>query len=193
MARVKQFDVDGALEKAGETFWERGFEATTLSDLLDSMGIQKGSFYATYGSKREAYLRALEQYTSQRYQELVDRVRGFGPVPALRTLFEWFARDCTGDGGRRGCFIINCALEVAHEDAEAQAIVQKNFKAYERLFRNLIAQGQEDGDIEASIDAPATAKTMMAIVIGMRVFARSGAPRSTIEALAHQAGALLDG
>lgn len=192
MPRLKAFDVDGALEKAGETFWTNGFEATSMTELLESMGIQKGSFYATYGSKREAYLRALEQYTRARYEQLVARIDGLGPVHALRALFEWFTADCTGDAGHRGCMIINCALELAHADDEAQSIVQRNFKSYERLFLNLIAEGQESGDIDASLDAPATAKSMMAIVIGMRVFARSGSPKSTIEALAHQAVALVD-
>ena len=58
----KQFDVDVALERAGEAFWSHGYETTTMRDLLSAMGIHKGSFYDTYGSKKKVYLVALDQY-----------------------------------------------------------------------------------------------------------------------------------
>ncbi|MEM7351887.1 MAG: TetR/AcrR family transcriptional regulator [Acidobacteriota bacterium] len=188
----KQFDVDETLEKAGQAFWSQGYEATSMQDLLAAMGIRKGSFYATYGSKHEAYLRSLKQYSEARMGELGDLVRGLGPVEALRAHFEAIYEDCVSPAGHRGCMVINCALELAHDDPEAQALVQSAIARHEGLLRHLIAAGQTAGDIDTTLDASATAKTMMALVMGMRVYSRSGADVDAVRTLADQAVALVE-
>ena len=186
-----RFDIDATLEKAGETFWTKGYEATSMSDLLDAMGIQKGSFYNTYGSKHQAYLRALDQYTSARIGELEALVEGLEPVAALRAMFEALHDDCIGSNGHRGCMVINCALELAHEDAEAQAVVKRSIHRHEGLIRGLIEVGQTSGSIDPGLDAGATAKTMMALIMGMRVYSRSGSDLGAVRILADQALGLL--
>ncbi|MEM7584752.1 MAG: TetR/AcrR family transcriptional regulator [Acidobacteriota bacterium] len=183
----KQFDVDETLAKAGEAFWAQGYEATSMHDLLNAMGIQKGSFYSTYGSKHEAYLKALEQYAGARNGELKDLVRDLEPIAALERFFDLIAEDCLGPTGYRGCMVINCALERAYDDPEAQAVVQRALASNERLLRELIQAGQQIGEIDTAVDAAATAKAMMAIVMGMRVYSRSGADPDSVRILADQA------
>ena len=117
MARTKEFDPDTVLRAALDLFWERGYEATSMADLVEHLGIARASIYATFGNKHDLYLKALD-----RYGELVDPdlLRGLaqpGPVlPAVRALVERFAREASEDGGRRGCFIVNAAVEVAPHD-----------------------------------------------------------------------------
>jgi len=79
----KQFDIETALEKAGETFWTNGYQATSMRDLMNVMGIQKGSFYDTYGSKKEAYLMALDQYINTHCADFRARVEQHPPKRAL--------------------------------------------------------------------------------------------------------------
>ena len=62
MARPREFDEAAALDRAMEVFWKQGYQNTSLDDLLEAMGIQRGSFYNTFGSKRETYLRAIDRY-----------------------------------------------------------------------------------------------------------------------------------
>ena len=182
-----QFDIDETLKKAGEAFWEHGYEATSMSALLKAMGIQKGSFYNTYGSKHEVYLRALEQYTTERIGELAELTEGGTAVDGIRAHFEAIYEDCISPKGHRGCMLLNCALELAHSDREAQAVVKRGLANHEAVLQGLIRAGQKAGEIEPGLDVEATAKAMMSFVMGMRVYSRSGSDPSTIRTLADQA------
>jgi TetR/AcrR family transcriptional repressor of nem operon len=188
----KNFDVDVALQKAGEAFWSHGYEATSMRDLLEAMGIQKGSFYDTYGSKREAYLRSLEQYADTRFAHFGHLVEGQGPKESLQALINAIYKECIGSAGHRGCMLINCALELAHSDTAAQRAVQRALEYHEQSYADLIRAAQAAGEIGADLDADATAKAMLAIVIGMRVISRAGTSRTTLRTLADQALELLE-
>ncbi len=183
----KQFDVDETLKKAGEAFWANGFEATSMSDLLKAMGIQKGSFYNTYGSKHEIYLRALEQYASARFGEMEQRIVGQTAVEALCAHFEAVYEDCISPMGHRGCMLINCALEMAHHDRPSQAIVKRGLARHEKILRDLIRAGQEAAEIDRELDSEATAKAMMSFIMGMRIYSRSGSDPGAVRTLADQA------
>lgn len=188
----KQFDIDAALEKAGETFWSHGYEATSIRDLLSAMGIQKGSFYATYGSKKEAYLRALNQYMDTRFAQFRESVEQLAPKRSLEVHLNEILEECISADGHRGCMVINCALELAHSDKDAQKAVRRALKIHENFFLERIVAAQEAGDVSSEIDAPATAKAIFAIVMGMRVYSRAGAPKETLRMLVDQALALID-
>ncbi len=188
----KQFDVDVALQKAGETFWSHGYEATSVRDLLGAMGIQKGSFYDTYGSKKEAYLMALDQYIDTHCAQLRERVEQQSPKRSLEMHLNNILEDCIGANGHRGCMVINCALELAHSDTAAQKAVRRAFKINEDFFFERLVAAQEAGEVSSAIDAAATAKAILAITMGMMVYSRSGAPKATLRTLADQALALID-
>ncbi len=188
----KNFDVDVALQRAGETFWSHGYEATSMRDLLEAMGIQKGSFYDTYGSKREAYQRSLEQYASKRFAYFEGLVEHQGPKESLQTLINAVFDECVGPDGHRGCMLLNCALELAANDTAAQRAVSRALEHHENCYADLIRAAQAEGEIRSTLDADATAKAMLAIVMGMRVYSRTNAPRATLRTLADQALDLLE-
>ncbi|MEM1203000.1 MAG: TetR/AcrR family transcriptional regulator [Acidobacteriota bacterium] len=183
----KQFDVDETLEKATEIFWTRGYQATSMRDLLDAMGIQKGSFYNAYGSKHEVYLKALEQYNVATSGRMRETTAGRSGLDALRVFFEAIYEDCISPSGHKGCMVINCALELAHHDREAQAIVKRAIAGTEEALRGFILDGQRSGEIRAGLDADATAKAMMSLIMGMRVYSRSGSDPGAVRTLANQA------
>ena len=188
----KQFDVDAALQTAGETFWSRGYVATSVRDLLNAMGIQKGSFYDTYGSKREIYLMALRQHIEARSAGFRERYAHRAPRQALEAHLNDILEECVSANGRRGCMVINCALELAHSDTVAQKAVGRAFKIHEKFFTERIVAAQEVGEISVEIDAAATAKAILAIVMGMRVYSRAGTSKATLRSLVDQALALID-
>lgn len=188
----KNFDVDQALEKAGETFWAQGYEATSMQNLLDAMGIQKGSFYNAYGSKHEVYLKSLEQYSAARFEEFGELTSGRTPLEALREMFEAIYEDCISDSGFRGCMMINCALEKAYDDPKARAIVHRSISRHEGLIAELIAEGQRSGEIPESLEPSVTAKVLMSLIMGMRVYSRSGGDPASVRLLADQAVAMVD-
>ena len=188
----KSFDVEEALERAGEVFWTKGFDATSMCDLLDAMGIQRGSFYATFGSKREIYDRALERYIQGRAAWFRSLIAGKSPRAGLEAVVRAILGDCSGPDGHRGCMVINCAIELAHSDEGARDAVKRSFAAHEKLFADLIRKGQDEGEISREIDPKGTAKAMLAMIVGMRVFSRSGSSRQSLRVLTDQILSLVD-
>src|SRR3990172_6240491 len=115
----KNFDVGETLEKAMQTFWAHGYEATSMQDLVDCTGVNRGSLYATYGDKRTLFLAALRMYDEKmRRQLLADIEARYQPREAIRRMFEVFLANVSERGGNRGCFLTNTALELASHDAE---------------------------------------------------------------------------
>lgn len=188
----KQFDVDVALRRAGETFWLHGYEATSMSNLLDAMGIQKGSFYDTYGSKRKVYLLSLDQRVKTGFAELERLTLNKKPRQALKALLKAVFDDCVNDEKRRGCMLVNCALELAHDDEDAQRIVKNAFARHEGLFAEQIIAGQASEEFSPEVDPIGTSKAMLALVMGMRVITRLGASKANLKVLFNQALALVE-
>lgn len=188
----KQFDVDETLRKAGDLFWTQGYQATSMSDLLATMGIQKGSFYNAYGSKHEVYLRALEQYVETVSEDARRLVDGKSPLESLRAHLESIHQSCLGPAGHRGCMVLNCALELAYDDPQAQSIVGRALARHEAVLRDLIHAGQRVGEIDAGVEVEPTVKSLMSMIMGMRIYSRSGSDPDAVKILAEQAIRLVD-
>src|SRR6266536_699926 len=112
MARTKEFDPDTALQGALELFWRRGYEATSMADLVQHLGIGRASIYATFGSKHELYLKALDRYLQLRNPNPIELLSQPGPaLPAVRALVQQYAEESACDEQRRGCLVVNAAVE----------------------------------------------------------------------------------
>lgn len=186
----KQFDVDEARDRAMATFWARGYKATSMRELLDAMGIQRGSFYDTFGSKRDILLDSLRQYDSDRAKVFAELKRERTALQAIGQLF----RSVAGGGlraGPRGCFLVASASELAPEDKEVAAIVNRAFADIESFLRNTIEEGRSRREISNSVDPAAVARALMGMLLGMQVLSRSGANRSVLETIADEAIAML--
>lgn len=188
----KNFDVDRALTKAMETLWARGYDATSMQNLLDSMGIHRGSFYDTFRSKRHVLLDALKEYDATRRREVFDLARrDRSPKESILWILHSVAYEASGATGRRGCFLVNCALELAPRDREVAAIIKRSFAEIEAFFRSAIEEGKKLGEIPRHVEADSTSCALLGILLGIRVLSRSGTPKAAIEAVARQAAALL--
>jgi TetR/AcrR family transcriptional repressor of nem operon len=187
----KQFVVDEALAKAEHVFWRQGYDATSMEHLLQCMGIQKGSFYATFGSKHEILMAALELYIKDRRafaEELLAEPSG---LAALKRHLDGVSTESCGEGRVSGCFIVNVALELAPRDAAVRDLVQKALAGQEALYAALLEKAKRAGEISGELDATATAKTLLSIVLGLRVLARAGISEETIRSIRAQAAELL--
>ena len=120
MARPREFDKTEALNQAMNVFWTQGYEATSLCDLLEAMALSKSSFYDTFGSKHEIFLATIDYY-KQTVTSQVSAVSGLD-APArklIESLFDRAVSRMTEEGGQRGCYLNNCAVETALLDPEA--------------------------------------------------------------------------
>lgn len=192
MPWVKQFDEAAVLEKAMQAFWARGYAATSVQDLVDGTGLNRGSLYASFGDKRGLFLRALAHYeTHQRRAWLAALRRRHGPRGAILALFEGAVAAALADRARTGCFLINTAVELSAHDPEVAALVAKGLSETEAYFRELIVEGQGRGEIAPAADSAETARALLGLLTGLRVLARSRPERPLLEALADQAARLV--
>jgi TetR/AcrR family transcriptional regulator, transcriptional repressor for nem operon len=180
----KQFDVNEVLDKAMQAFWTRGYEATSMQALVDRMGINRGSLYATYRDKRALFLAALRMYDDRnRQKRLAELEARYGPREAIRQLFLSFTSHVSEKGSSRGCFLTNTALELAAHDAEARRIVAHAQTEIESFFRRMIKKGIAQGEIGAHVKPAEMASGLLASLIGVTVLTRSRPERALLQTI----------
>lgn len=188
MPWAKSFNIDKTLDNAMRMFWSRGYEATSMQDLIRGMGINRGSLYDTYGDKRSLFIAALQHYDKQyRKTRLAKLGHEHSPKEAIEALFVGWIDLVTTNADRRGCFLTNTALELSAHDAEIGAIVATSQKETEQFFRRLIKKGQSIGEIDQDQDATHTARLLLAALIGLLVLARSRPERTLLRSIASSA------
>lgn len=174
MPWVKTFDVEQALDKAMQVFWLHGYEATSVQDLLDAMGINRGSMYDTFGDKRSLFIAALQRYDSMyRRSQLAAIERGYTPKAGIKALFDGWIDTVLKDASRRGCFLTNTALGLAAHDPEIGAMVAASQKDIEAFFCRLVRRGQSAGEIPRNRDPARQSRSLLAALIGLLVLGRN--------------------
>ncbi|TVL92930.1 TetR/AcrR family transcriptional regulator [Streptomyces sp. SAJ15] len=175
MGRPKQFDPDVAVDRAMGVFWRKGYAATTPQDLVDEIGIGKGSLYHAFGSKRGLFELALRRYRDNHELVMAELLHGREPVRVrLRAALERLVQRALAPSDQRGCLAVNTATELAGRDAEAAAVVRQIFIRTEDVFRAVIEEGQRRGEIAPDRDASALAGLLLHTVVGLQVVARTG-------------------
>jgi TetR/AcrR family transcriptional regulator, transcriptional repressor for nem operon len=193
MARPREFDEASALKAAMECFWRRGYEATSLRDLTGAMGLTAPSIYNAFGDKRRLFGRALEQYLEHTTRRRLRRLQEeLPPKEAIRRFFAEIVDHSINDRRRKGCFLVNSALEVAPHDAKCRGVVAAQFGSIEAFFRQCILAGQTDRTISPDIEASEVARLLLGVLLGIRVLARAKPRREILEGVARPALAMLD-
>lgn len=187
----KQFDRTHALQRALRVFWKTGYEKSSLTVLLRAMGVQKGSFYATFGSKHKVLVEALDLYIKQRFDSFLAVSAGRPPLAALRRHLDDVLRESTGSDRAMGCFLVNCATELAPRDRAIGEIVATTLRAHAQFYQSLLDQAKDQGALRNTTDTQTAASALLGLVLGMRVCARGGASMETLQALRRQADALI--
>jgi TetR/AcrR family transcriptional regulator, transcriptional repressor for nem operon len=192
VARTKEFDPEAALRAALELFWEQGYEATSMADLVERTGVARASIYATFGGKRELYLKALDRYGELTDPGLLAGLSRPGPVlPAVRALVERYADEAAGEGGSRGCFVVNTAVELAPHDPLAARRVQANWDFLETALTSALMRAQAQGELAAGRDPRALARFLLVLLQGLRVMGKAATEPDRLRDAAAQALTLL--
>lgn len=194
MARTKEFDPDAALQSALELFWRRGYEATSMADLVDHLGIGRASIYATFGNKHDLYLKALERYGENQHPTLVGELAQAGPaLPGVRAMVRRFGAEAGSDGHRlQGCFITNTATELAPHDEVAARRVERSWEQLETLLHSALVRAQAQGELPGDRDARALARMLLVLLQGIRVVGKASADPARVRDAVEQALTLLD-
>jgi TetR/AcrR family transcriptional regulator, transcriptional repressor for nem operon len=185
MARPREFDDRVVLDAAMRRFWVQGYEATSVRDLAEQMGITGASLYNAFGDKRSLYRQALDHYLQQSVHERVGRLESsLPPYPAIRAFFDEIIERSVTDAEHSGCMLVNAALEMAPRDPEFHALISQELVYIESFFRRCVAAGQKDGTVASAQPADALAKLLLSVLLGIRVLARTRPEREVLEGAA---------
>jgi len=194
MVRPREFDEDQALDAAMQIFWEKGFEATSLSDLTSKMGIQRPSIYAAFGDKKQLFEAALRKYTQSHAAYVRSRLQNHSSVKeAFYNFFGGVVAEEYEDVPNRGCFCINTMVELAPHDEKFEILTREHQMYLSAVFQETLERGIRSGELEASMDARALAHTMVSLLIGITVMMKSRPARSFVDQSVTTLLILLDG
>jgi TetR/AcrR family transcriptional repressor of nem operon len=173
--RPREFDIDEALDRAIDVFRERGYHGTSMSDLVEGMGLTRGSVYKAFTDKRGIFLAAYDRYAGARGEvtrralEIAGSGRG-----KIRALFDSYARLSLDVDGRKGCLVVATATELSVIDGDMAERVAASFERNRELLKSLIREGKLDGSVDAEVDEDATAESLLCLLQGMRLVGKTG-------------------
>ncbi len=185
MARPREFDADAALERAMQVFWSKGYEAASLDVLCDATRLSRSSLYAAFGDKRALLLRSLSHYADRGAERIAKTLVGKQPLrAALADLLRDFIDAIVAGPGRRGCFIGNCAAELARHDRGAMDQVRDALARNEGYFRDALIAAKARGELAPDADVVALARFLTAGIQGLRLVGKANPDRTALEDIA---------
>jgi TetR/AcrR family transcriptional repressor of nem operon len=174
VARTKEFDPDRVLDDAMSLFWQRGFEATSMADLVDGLGIARASLYATFGDKHSLYLRALDRYVERRDPAVVERLAAPGsPLAAVGKFVADYAAEITADEQHRGCLVVNAAVERLPGDDDVARRVRSSWQTLEVALTAALSRARAEGELAKDADPRALARFAVVVLQGLRVVGKA--------------------
>ena len=193
MPRPREFSESVALEAAIDCFWQRGFEATSMRDLATSMQLSAPSLYNAFGDKRTLYAKALEHYLNNSVRERIARLEEQqAPIDAIRAFFAEIIERSLKDPDRRGCMLVNAALEVAAHDADLRAAIVRYLEEIRLFFERSVRAAQKERTVLGQRSPRDVSRLLLGVLLGIRVLARSKPDRAFLEGVARPALSLLD-
>ncbi len=185
LGRPRGFDEEKAIEAAAACFWARGYEATSVRDLSGRMGITGASLYNAYGGKRALFEAALDHYCNRSLRQRIAKIEAeTGGLAAIDVFFEGVIGRSISDSDRKGCFLINSALEIAPHDAGLANVIAGYLMELKGFFARQIEAARSCGETAPGIDADLYAVHLLSVLMGLRVIARCCPDRALLEAAA---------
>ncbi|RLA14290.1 MAG: TetR family transcriptional regulator [Gammaproteobacteria bacterium] len=182
MPRQREFDPNEALQTAIELFWEKGYYDSSVDEVVKRSGVAKYGIYGTFGTKRELFMKALNQYAGDRHRDIQRPIRNpDASLPEIRAFFRQAPGMLTQENTRRGCLICNTGVELGNRDAEINAFVNDFFSDIARVMQGCLERSIVKGQIAAPEDVAGLATYLATEFRTALMLAASGVSRRQIE------------
>jgi len=181
MGRTKQFDRQTALDDAMQVFWAKGYNATSMQDLVDELGVNRQSLYDTFGGKHELFEAALERYrdlAALPFRRALEEEGAVGDV--LREFFQGFTSALIESDGK-GCMMVNSTTELASSDQVVFGMCSANARQLEAALSGLMVRAQQAGEIPSDRSAVQLARFLFSTISGMAVTAKATRDRKVLD------------
>ncbi len=192
MAGIKQFDRDEVLDRAMALFWRRGYEATSIRDLVAATGINRGSIYATFGDKEGLFLAVLNHYGEKFAKPLIQELDDPEPRRAIERMFDSIIRRNSDSQFPRGCLNTNTSLECPGSGDKITRKIAAGFGRQESAIYRVLRRAQTEGLLDSKLDARALARFFMAIAQGLNIVNKAVAEPGVLQDIARVAMTVWD-
>jgi TetR/AcrR family transcriptional regulator, transcriptional repressor for nem operon len=169
MAGVKQFDRDEVLERAMVVFWRNGYQATSIQDLVEATGVNRGSLYPTFGDKRGFFLAVLEHYSERFGKPMMAELNDPNPRRAIERMLESIIRRTRDPRWPRGCLYTNTSLECPGAGDAIGRKIAELLGQQESAIYQVLRHAQAEGSLDAEQDARALARFFTGVAHGLNV------------------------
>lgn len=189
VGRPRTFDIDAALDKAVRLFWQRGYEATSMSDLVEELGVAAASLYAAFGNKAGLFEAVVDRYAATFSAALYAPVNDpqLSTYDAIKDLLARAAANFSEPDTPAGCFMYSAAAAVSPASASIERLLRDRRIGAESVLAARLEKGIVQGDLAEDTNPVALAKFINAIMEGMSVQARDGATLDELQAIARMA------
>jgi AcrR family transcriptional regulator len=182
--RPREFCVDHALTEALRVFWQKGYEATSLTDLTEAMGITRPSLYAAFGNKESLFRKALDLYEREKLAYIGQALE----QPTARKVAEFMMRGAVanatgGDGGPHGCLRVTASVACGDGAESIRCEIMERTKAGKDSLVARFERAKAEGDLPAHVDAEGLTRVLIAYLQGISVQANMGEPREELDKL----------
>jgi TetR/AcrR family transcriptional repressor of nem operon len=182
VVRPREFILEEVLDKAVETFWSKGYEATSIQDLVENMGIQRGSLYAAFGDKQRLFLTVLDRYRKMVVKKLLDILDSHASgKAAIRQFFLAVVEHIMTAGPLRGCLVTNSAVERGLRDTATAKKVSLCLLQLENGFYKTLVRARDTGEIDERLDLRAVARYLTSSLQGLLVMGKVRAERQALK------------
>ena len=193
MPRTKQFCEEEILNKAMELFWEKGFHATSMQDLVSHLGINRASLYDTYGGKAQLFDKAFAHYRKSFGGWITQLLDGESTVRAgFKKLFEATIEEAVNDDCRKGCFVVNTTTELIPGNEKIHHVLMENKTKAEHLFIGHVQKGINSGELSSSKDAQTIGLMLFTLYNGLRVVSKIDTDREKLRKVMDSGLSVLD-
>ena len=183
MGRSREFDENVVLQKAMELFWEQGYEKTSLSDLVEHMGIHRRSLYDTFGDKHTLFLKTIDCYNELIKNKIqAEILHAETSKQTIQFIFDFMIEGY--EDRQWGCLIVNSATEMALRDKEVEEKAEEAFMQMEHFLADLVRKGQQTGEFSCDYDAEVLSEILQNTLLGIRVLARTSASKEKMHRIA---------
>ena len=169
VGRPREFDIEQVLDAAMHAFWAKGYEATSLADLMQATGLHKGSLYQTFGDKHALFVQALKRYLEDMRRQKNALLKE-APTPldgvtnVAHRMLDIADDDCTCP---KGCLAVNTLVELAPHDSEVQQVMAAHMQHMRRSLEETVSRAQEAGQLGRQRSPEVIAALIMTFMAGL--------------------------
>ena len=160
--------MDVALDAAMSAFWTRGYDATSMTDLVRATGLQKGSIYKAFDDKHDLFMKSLTRYLDGAHEAMTVALTGpESPIEGLRAWLQGVVLMCRDQPVCRGCLAMNTAVELGPHDTVVRALLQRHHARASKILTETIDSGQQIGQFRSDITADQLAEAIFVFAAGL--------------------------